>query len=90
MLSYVIALVVGVAVGIFMPSGFMSKPKSVLFTIALLGLLFFMGVNLGRDPDLLSKLSKFGIVSGIMSVTVVVFSLIAVYVMIKIFGKKQS
>ncbi|PLX71148.1 MAG: hypothetical protein C0602_02590 [Denitrovibrio sp.] len=90
MLSYVIALGVGVAAGFFLPSGFMTKPKSLIFNISLLGLLFFMGVNLGRDPELLSKLSNFGIISGIMSVTVVVFSVIAVMILMRIFGEKSS
>ncbi|ADD68914.1 hypothetical protein Dacet_2152 [Denitrovibrio acetiphilus DSM 12809] len=90
MLNLVIALTVGVAVGFFMPSGFMSKPKSLIFYTALLGLLFFMGVNLGRDPELLSKLAHFGIISLVMSFTVVVFSVISVVVLVKLFsGQKQ-
>ncbi len=69
MLNYVLALGAGVLAGFFLPSGFMSKPKSLLFNVSLIGLLFFMGgVNLGgRDQDLLSKISRFGIVSGVMS-----------------------
>jgi len=90
MLNYVLALGAGVLAGFFLPSGFMSKPKSLIFNIALLGLLFFMGVNLGRDPELLSKLSKFGIISGIMSISVIIFSLLAVIILIKIFGEKKK
>ena len=90
MLSYVLALAVGIIAGLALPSGFMGKPKSVIFTAALLGLLFFMGVNLGRDPELLSKLSRFGIISSFMSITVVVFSLIAVIALMKLFGEKSS
>jgi len=90
MLNYVIALGVGVFAGFFLPSGFMSKPKSLIFNVALLGLLFFMGVNLGRDTDLLSKLSKFGIISALMSFSVVIFSTIAVVILIKIFGEKKK
>lgn len=85
MLNLVLALLFGVAAGFFMPSGFMSKPKSVLFTVALLGLLFFMGVNLGRDPQLLSKLSSFGAISALMSITVIVFSIGAVMILMKLF-----
>lgn len=90
MLNYVLALFAGVIAGFFLPGGFMSRPKSVTFNTALLGLLFFMGVNLGRDPELLSKLSKFGLISGLMSVSVVVFSIIAVMALIKLFGEKEA
>jgi len=90
MLNYVLALGAGVFAGFFLPSGFMNKPKSLIFNISLLGLLFFMGVNLGRDADLLSKISKFGLISGLMSLSVIVFSLVAVIILIKIFGEKQK
>lgn len=90
MLSYVIALAAGIFAGFFLPGGFMAKPKSLFFNIALLGLLFFMGVNLGRDPELLSKLSKFGMISGVMSISVVIFSLGAVMLLLKLFGGKES
>lgn len=90
MLNYVLALGAGVLAGFFLPSGFMSKPKSLLFNVSLIGLLFFMGVNLGRDQDLLSKkISRFGIVSGVMSLSVIFFSLVAVVILIKIFGEKN-
>lgn len=90
MLKLVIALFAGVFAGFFLPGGFLGRPKALIFNIALLGLLFFMGVNLGRDPELLSKLSKFGIISGLMSVSVVIFSTIAVVILIKIFGEKNA
>jgi uncharacterized membrane protein YbjE (DUF340 family) len=89
MLKLVIALAAGIAAGIFLPGGFMHRPKSMIFNTALLGLLFFMGVNLGRDPELLSKLSDFGIISGLMSVSVVFFSLVSVFILIKLFGEKK-
>jgi len=89
MLNYVLALGVGIFAGFFLPSGFMSKPKSLIFNVSLLGLLFFMGVNLGRDADLLSKISSFGVISILMSISVIIFSIIAVLILIKIFGEKQ-
>lgn len=90
MLSYVIAIFAGVIAGFFLPGGFLGRPKSIIFNLSLLGLLFFMGVNLGRDPMLLSKLSKFGLISCIMSIFVVVFSIIAVMGLIKLFGGKEA
>jgi len=90
MLNLVLALALGIVAGFFMPSGFMSKPKSIIFNIALLGLLFFMGVNLGRDPELLSKLSSFGVISIFMSISVVVFSVVSVIILLKLFGGEKS
>lgn len=90
MLSYIIALAAGVTAGFFLPGGFMAKPKSAVFNIALLGLLFFMGVNLGRDPELLSKLSKFGIISALMSFSVVIFSLLAVMLLMRLTGSGRK
>jgi len=90
MLNYVIALFAGIVAGFFLPSGFMGKPKSLIFNISLLGLLFFMGVNLGRDDQLLLKLADFGVISLLMSISVVLFSVIAVVILIKLFGGKEA
>ena len=90
MLSYVLALAAGAAAGFFLPGGFMGKTKSVVFNFALIGLLFFMGVNLGRDPELLSKISKFGFISALMSLSVVFFSVVAVVVLIRLFGGRKQ
>ena len=85
MLLYIIALIAGLTAGILLPAGFMSKSKNVFFNIALIALLFFMGVNLGKDPEILSKLADFGYVSLVMSVSVVVFSVISVLIITKLF-----
>lgn len=90
MLAYILALFAGLGAGMLMPSGFMSKIKNILFNIALITLLFFMGVSLGRDKDILSKIADFGIISAIMSVSVVVFSIISVLIITKIFKKAQK
>jgi len=89
MLNYVLALFIGACAGFFLPGGFMGRSKNIVFNISLLGLLFFMGVNLGRDPELLSKISDFGIISALMAVSVVIFSIISVIILIKIFGEKE-
>ena len=90
MLSYIIALAAGLLAGIILPSGFMLKTKNILFNAALIALLFFMGVSLGRDPELPHKLANFGYVSLVMSVSVVVFSIISVLIITKLFkGMKK-
>lgn len=90
MLNYVIALGLGVLVGFFLPAGFMQKSKNILFNIALLTLLYFMGVNLGKDPELLNKLSDFGIISATMGVSVVFFSVLTVFLLIKLLGGEEK
>lgn len=90
MLNYILALAAGIAVGIFLPNGFMSKTKNIFFNISLIALLFFMGVSLGKDSGILGKLANFGYVSGIMSVSVVIFSIVSVLIITKLIRKKQA
>lgn len=90
MLAYILALAAGLAAGVLLPSGFMSKIKNVLFNIALIVLLFFMGVSLGKDKDILSKIADFGIISAVMSVSVVIFSIISVLIITKIFRRQAK
>jgi len=89
MLNYVIALAGGIILGFFLPAGFMQRSKTLLFNISLLALLFFMGVNLGRDPELLTKLSQFGIISIIMSITVIFFSILTIWLLIRLTGGEK-
>jgi hypothetical protein len=48
-----------------------------------------MGVSLGKDKEILSKIADFGIISGIMSVSVVIFSIIGVLIITKVFKKAE-
>jgi uncharacterized membrane protein YbjE (DUF340 family) len=89
MLNYIIALAVGAVAGFFLPAGFMQRSKNILFNASLLALLFFMGVNLGKDPELLNKLSNFGLISAIMGVFVVFFSILTVFILIRLFGGEK-
>lgn len=90
MLAYVLALFAGLGFGIMMPAGFMSKIKNILFNIALITLLFFMGVSLGRDKDILSKIGDFGLTSAVMSISVVIFSIISVLIVTKVFKRVRK
>lgn len=76
--------------GILLTAGFAAKIKGILFNFSLIALLFFMGVNLGKDKDILSKITDFGIISGIMSVSVVIFSIIGVLIITKLFKKAEK
>lgn len=88
MLGYIAALFAGLAVGFFMPSGFFSRGKNILFNIALITLLFFMGISLGKDPEILGKIADFGYISGVMSLSVVIFSIVFVLLITKIFRRR--
>ncbi len=54
-------------------------------TFFLLALLFFMGVTIGINDEIISNLLSIGFKAGIIAVFTVVFSIIAVYVVNKIF-----
>ncbi len=90
MLTYILALIAGLIAGVLLPSGFLSKIKNIFFNIALIALLFFMGVSLGRDSEILGKLANFGYVSLVMSVCVVVFSVISVLIITRLFRRSGS
>jgi len=75
--------------GMLLAAGFAAKIKNTLFNFSLLALLFFMGVSLGKDRDILSKIADFGIISGIMSISVVIFSIIGVLIITKLFKKAE-
>lgn len=79
----------GLIMGMFLTAGFAAKIKNILFNFSLLALLFFMGVSLGKDKEILSKIADFGIISGIMSVSVVIFSIIGVLIITKVFKKAE-
>lgn len=51
--------------------------------------MFFMGVNLGKDPHILEKLADFGLTSFLISVFVIVFSVVFVLIFVRLFGKKE-
>lgn len=88
MLGYIVALFLGLVAGFFLPSGFFSKGKTILFNLALVALLFFMGVSLGKDSEILSKIADFGYISGVMSLSVVIFSVIFAVIITKLFRSR--
>lgn len=90
MIYYAISVFVGMAVGFFLPAGFMPRTKTFLFNISLVGLLFFMGVNLGKDPNITSKLFEFGKISFIISILVIIFSVIGVLILVKLTGGDEK
>lgn len=89
MLFYILAVIAGLIPSLFLPEGWLGNLRRHLFTLSLVGLLFFMGANLGSDPEILSKLADFGLISLLITVFVVVFSVAFVLLFVRLFGKKE-
>jgi uncharacterized transporter YbjL len=89
MLYYILAVIAGLVPSLFLPQGWQLKTRKHLFTFSLVALLFFMGVNLGKDPELPSKLAAYGLTSFLISVFVIVFSVVFVLIFVRLFGKKE-
>ena len=89
MLYYILAVIAGLIPSLFLPEGYLGQLRRHLFTFSLVGLLFFMGVNLGKDPHILEKLADFGLTSFLISVFVIVFSVVFVLIFVRLFGKKK-
>jgi len=86
MVNYIIFLCVGILFGIFIPEINRSKKvKNALMSISVLCLLFFMGVGIGKDPNLKSKIANFGFNAFIISSFSILFSIIVVFIMVRAF-----
>ena len=89
MLYYILAVILGLIPSLYMPEGFLGRTRKHLFTFSLVGLLFFMGVNLGKDPEILSKLGSYGLTAFIIATFTITFSVASVLLFVRIFGKKE-
>ena len=89
MFLYIVAVIAGLIPSLFLPEGYLGHIRRHLFTFSLVGLLFFMGANLDNDPEILSKLADFVIVSFLITIFVVVFSIVFVLLFVRLFGKKE-
>ncbi|WP_022851278.1 LysO family transporter [Limisalsivibrio acetivorans] len=90
MLYYALAVLAGLVPALLLPQGWFLNVRKHLFTASLVALLFLMGVGLGSDPQIIGKLGKFGIVSFVIALSSIVFSVIAVLIMVRLFGGKQK
>lgn len=90
MLKYIIMLVLGIAVGTIYKSFNHNKLKSVGMSATVLVLLFFMGVGIGKDPELKNKILTFGAYGFTISFMTVIFSVLAVFIIIRLMRKKEN
>jgi len=86
MIKYIIFLAIGIFLGVFLPyKDWIKKLRAVLFPISILSLLFFMGVEIGKDPHLRLKILNYGYFAAIISVSSIFFSVLAVFIIIKLY-----
>ncbi len=60
MIPYLLLLLAGVALGFFWGQGAFGRLQRPVLPASVLVLLFFMGVGIGKVPDLASKIVGFG------------------------------
>ncbi|UOD33729.1 LysO family transporter [Deferribacteraceae bacterium V6Fe1] len=91
MVKYLIFLSIGILFGIFAPEiNGVKKVKSILMSVSVLCLLFFMGVGIGKDPELKLKIANFGLNALVISSFSILFSIIVVFIMVRAFRRHQK
>ncbi|MEF3254784.1 MAG: lysine exporter LysO family protein [Deferribacterales bacterium] len=86
---YLFFLIIGGLLGYFLREKPVDKISKILLNISVLILLFFMGVGIGKDPDLNNKIINFGIKSITITFFTVSMSILSVFFIVKIFGRKD-
>ncbi|GAB4247469.1 MULTISPECIES: LysO family transporter [Deferrisoma] len=89
MLAYLACLAAGIALGITLGARPLLRRMQQRFLPAtILGLLFFMGVGIGRDPDLPAKIARFGWDGGAVALLAVGGSVAAVWGLDRLFRRR--
>ncbi len=90
MLTYVACLLAGVGLAVVL--GENPRFRNIqerLFPLTVLVLLFFMGVGIGRDPELGSKIARFGWNAAAVAVLSVAGSVLAVAALMGVFRRRR-
>ncbi|OPL07367.1 MAG: hypothetical protein AVO33_05520 [delta proteobacterium ML8_F1] len=86
-----IAVTLGGVLGFFLKwNDFLKKTTSNLQLVGLSVLLFFMGVSVGSNPDIIDNLSLIGLKSFSFGLLSVFFSVITIYAATSIFKRRTS
>ncbi len=88
-LILIACLVAGFLFGFFSKGG-SSKVHGRLLMGIIVVMLFIMGAILGFMPDLPSRIVSYGYSAFIITVSAILFSIIATALLVKIFGKKNA
>jgi len=87
-LAYVACLLAGVGLALLWgESRRLRNVQERFFPLTVLVLLFFMGVGIGRDPELGSKIARFGWNAAAVSVFSVAGSVLAVAALLGVFRR---
>jgi len=91
MLQIIIALVLGIMIGIFFK--FSDKNKKYLSKYQEIGvviLLFVMGISIGINPNVVNNLSKIGLKALSFAILTTIFSVAFVYLITQLITKKMK
>ncbi|MCA1928143.1 MAG: LysO family transporter [Calditerrivibrio sp.] len=86
---YLIFLLFGATLGFFLQNRQIGSFSKYFMNFSIIVLLFFMGIGIGKDQDLHSKIVNFGVISFTITIMSVLMSIVMVYIIIKIFGEKD-
>lgn len=89
MAKYLLFLLIGSALGFATKQIDIKGANKWILSFSVIILLFFMGVGIGKDPDLKIKILNFGLIAFIISSSAVLFSIAFVYAIVNLFGKKK-
>ncbi|MGB9731032.1 MULTISPECIES: hypothetical protein [Calditerrivibrio] len=89
MAKYLFFLLIGSALGFVTKQIDIKGANKWILNFSVIILLFFMGIGIGKDPDLKIKILNFGFIAFIISSLAVFFSITFVYAIVKLFGKQK-
>jgi len=89
MLIFLFFLLTGIVFGYFLKGKYINKTQKIFLNISILLLLFFMGASIGKDPELFDKIAGFGFQAFVIASSTIVFSIIAVFIVVNFMGNKQ-
>ncbi len=86
-MDIILVMLVGMAVGHFFFPQSWKRANEILQLLCTLGLIFSMGVMLGRKEEFLAELASMGLVSFLFFIIPTLFSVLLVYFLTKRFLK---
>jgi len=87
-LKYLLFLLGGAVLGLTVRGEGVRRAQRVVMPASILVLLFFMGVGIGKDPDLGRKIASFGVNALCISGLSVAFSVLFVYALVRLLGPR--
>lgn len=91
MLKYIIFFLIGGIVGrVFKLKDAKMKKVQILQSLSVLLILFIMGINLGKNDELISNLGKIGFRSAAFAISSILISVLLVYLYEKYVYKKRK